>query len=335
MKRIWFNHWFSTVYLMIEMLKQADWEYYIIGSNDKENAVYRAVCDEWYQEPVLSETEYIQYCLNFCREHRVDIFIPRRQFLSVSRHKKDFEALGVSVMVDDYDLIEPLSCKTKTYECLKDIRSIHIPPYFKVTNAEEFVTAYRQLKKDYSQVCFKFEFDEGGLSFRLIDDSAKGYASLFRNRFGKITFEEAVSALSEREKIAPLIVMPYLPGEEVSVDCLSTAKGRIMIPRFKGSTRTERISFQEDILKMCSDFMDRFPLQWPFNIQFKYLCDVPYLLEVNTRMSGGVPLACHAEQINILDIAVSKLIGAEKDWHLSKKETKIAYLERPLIITQE
>ena len=87
MKRIWFNHWFSTVYLMIEMLKQADREYYIIGSNDKENAVYRAVCDEWYQEPVLSETEYIQYCLNFCREHRVDIFIPRRQFLSVSRHK--------------------------------------------------------------------------------------------------------------------------------------------------------------------------------------------------------------------------------------------------------
>ena len=71
--RVWFNHWFSTVYHLIDMIKKAEpGKYTVIGTNEKGEAVYRCACDEWYTEPVgLSDEEYVRYCLDFCREHRV------------------------------------------------------------------------------------------------------------------------------------------------------------------------------------------------------------------------------------------------------------------------
>ncbi len=40
-----------------------------------------------------------------------------------------------------------------------------------VTTTEQFCRGYSELKEQYKQVCFKFVKDEGGKSFRLIDNS--------------------------------------------------------------------------------------------------------------------------------------------------------------------
>lgn len=67
------------------------------------------------------------------------------------------------------------------------------------------------------------------------------------------------------------MLMPYLPNEEISVDCLKTNSGIIMIPRVKGATRVEAIRYNPDILATCRRFFERIPLEMPCNIQFKYL----------------------------------------------------------------
>lgn len=330
MVRIWFNHWFSTIYGMIDSLKQAHEDYYIIGSNDKEYAVYRMLCDEWVQEPVLSDKDYVAYCLTFCREHDVQVFVPRRHMLAISRHKADFEAIGVKVLADDYELIEPLQHKIKAYERLSGVSSLHIPVYERVTNVQEFLAAYQRLQAQEQRVCFKFEQDEGGQSFRLIDNDRKGFQALFRTQGSRMTLEAVTAALSEVDSFRPLLVMPYLPGVEVSVDCLSTPSGLLMIPRIKDVTRIERIVYQEDLLQMCRDLWAVYPLQCPFNVQFKYQGDVPYFLEVNTRLSGGAQMACAAEQINLLDIAIAQLLGQTREWHISREDKQVSYVEIPL-----
>ena len=146
-----------------------------------------------------------------------------------------------------------------------------------------------------------------------------------------MTYSDAFAAMSEVESFPKMIVMPYLPDDEVSVDCLNTASGLIMIPRIKGTTRTEQVAYPEDILNMCRTFHRRFPLDAPFNIQFKYLGGVPYFLEVNTRMSGGVQLACAASGVNIPHIAVSRLLGREIPWSIDKKEKFVTHVETPVI----
>ena len=335
MVNIWFNHWFSAAYNIMQMIRQDNPEYRIIGTNENERSVLSTVCDEWYVEPLLKGNDYVDYCLDFCKKHDVTVFMPRREMLSISKRKDDFEEINVHVMVDAYDTVSMLNHKDQAYKELAKRGITTIPEYYIVTDVQAFRDAYTILIQKYREVCIKFVHDEGGKSYRLIDNRRKGYTALFKKQNTRMTFDAIEEALSERDTFSPLMVMPNLSGDEVSVDCLMTAKGLIMLPRIKDVTRIERLCFDEGILQKTREIYDAVKLECPCNIQFKYLCDVPYLLEVNTRMSGGVPLACHAEQINILDIAVSKLIGAEKDWHLSKKETKIAYLERPLIITQE
>ena len=331
MIRIWLNHWFSTAYNIIQMLKRDDPALYIIGTNEHAYAAYRPLCDAWYTEPVLEEAAYVQFCLDFCREHQVDVFMPRRNFLAISKQKSAFEAIGVRVMVDAYELLRPLNCKSEAYRMLADLPELHIPDYYVVTRAAQFQAAYQQLKQSYKRVCFKFEQDEGGKSFRLIDNTRKGYAALFKRQNTRMTFEDAYAALSEAESFPEMIVMPFLPDDEVSVDCLNTDTGLIMIPRCKGATRTEHITYDAGILAMCRSLHERFPLQMPFNVQFKYMDGIPYFLEVNTRMSGGIGLACAAAEVNIPSIAVHQLLGIRRDWILHDKEGYVTHVETPII----
>ena len=83
---------------------------------------------------------------------------------------------------------------------------------------------------------------------------------------------------------------------------------------------------------MCTDFYEKIGLEYPCNIQFKYLDGVPYFLEVNTRMSGGIQMACVASGINIPNLAVNKMLGINKEWKLKKETKLVSHVEIPVII---
>ena len=328
MVRIWMNHWFSTAYNIVNLIKQDDPEFFVIGSNENVGSPIRTVCDEWYHEPTLKDDTYVDYCVEFY----VDVFLPRRGMLDISKHIQRFASIGTKVMVDDYSLISVLNHKNEAYELFKKEGIGIVPEYRMVTTTEQFCRGYSELKEQYKQVCFKFVKDEGGKSFRLIDNSKTGYATLFKKQTTRMTYDAAVAALSEKETFPPIMLMPYLPNEEISVDCLKTNSGIIMIPRVKGATRVEAIRYNPDILATCQRFFERIPLEMPCNIQFKYLEGIPYMLEVNTRMSGGVQMACLGSGINIPNIAVNKLLGIDKHWTNNYEEKQVSHIEIPVVI---
>ena len=332
MPRIWLNHWFSTAYYIIHLMRQNNPGFSFIGSNENKQSPIMTACDEWYQEPVLKGNDYVDYCLDFCKEQKIDVFMPRRRLLEISKNKARFEEIGVHVMVDDYQYVSLLNDKAKAYDFFRDNCIGDVPNYFIVTNTGEFEAAYNALLREYGWVCFKFVHDEGGKSYRLIDNSRRGYSALFKKLTTRITYAEALDALAERDSFPPIMVMPYLPGNEISVDCLKTHHGTIMIPRVKDYTRIERIHFDDGILSICNQMFDLIPLECPCNIQFKYLENTPFLLEVNTRMSGGTHLSCEASGINIPDIAVNKLLGVDKPWTLERKEICVTHVEMPVVL---
>ena len=193
--------------------------------------------------------------------------------------------------------------------------------------------AYNSLKEKYSSVCFKFVSDEGGNSFHRIVDHENAFSALRWNQGSRITFRKAYSALCEVERFDPVMVMTYLPGEEISVDCLKTKDGIIAVPRYKGSSRAERIKYDPDIIRYCSDFYSKVDLEMPCNIQFKFSGQVPYFLEVNTRMSGGVQMSYVGSGINIPNIAINKLLGRPREWHCENRECIVSYAEIPMLIS--
>ena len=332
MTRIWFNHWFSTAYNIMGMIKEDNPDSYIIGTNENRRSVLAARCDEWYQEQALKGDEYAEFCLAFCRDHKVDVFMPRREMLAVSRRKADFAALGVKVMVDDYETISMLNRKDLAYQELSRRGISSVPEYRIVTTVSGFAEAYKDLSERYREVCIKFVRDEGGKSYRLIDNTRRGYQALFKKQNTRMTYDAIYEALSEKEEFAPLMVMPNLSGNEVSADCLKTSRGPIILPRIKDSSRIERLCFQEDIMAKIREVLEALPLECPCNIQFKYLDDTLYFLEVNTRMSGGVQLACLAGGVNIPSIAVNKLLGIDREWEICREERYVTHAEIPVLL---
>lgn len=331
MKRIWINHWFSTAYNIINLITDENEDFYIVGSNDSDNASYKSLCDEWYIEPILDEVKYVDFCLKFCNQHDIDIFMPRRGMIEISKRKEEFNKIGTQVMVEDFEIMEILNDKEKAYQFFKGNEIVNIPNYRIVTSKPGFVDAYNMIKEEYGHVCFKFANDEGGKSYRLIDNTRKGYYSLKKKQNTRMTLDNVLEALAEKEEYDPIMVMPYLSGNEVSVDCLKTEAGIIMIPRIKGNTRVEEIAFDKSILDMCEEIYSKLNLEWPCNIQFKYLNDVPYFLEVNTRMSGGVQLSCAACGVNIPNIAVNKILGISRDWEIHQVGKYVSHVELPLV----
>lgn len=333
MLNVWLNHWFSTAYNIIELLKQDYADVHIIGSNEHEYSAIKNVCDEWYVEPVLKDKEYVDFCLEFCRSHDVKVFIPRREMLQISKNKVLFERIGVDIMVDDYDIVKTLNHKEEAYSLFKERGIGIVPDYYIVTRVQEFENAYEELKKKYEQVCFKFVRDEGGKSFRLIDNRRKGYAALFKKQNTRMTMDDVLSALSEREEFSQIMVMPFLSGDEVSVDCLNTGRGLIALPRIKGYDKFETLRYDDGIIDICRKFQEISDLKHPYNIQFKYMNGVPYILEVNTRMSGGIHMSCYASGVNIPQIALRKIVGEEADWHISKETMIVSQIMKPVVIS--
>lgn len=332
MARVWMNHWFSTAYNIIQLIRDGIEDITIIGSNEHPYSPIMDVCDEWYQEPVLKGEQYVSFCLNFCQLHNIDLFMPRREMVSISQYKERFTNAGIKVMVDDYQYVSILNQKHKAYDSFKKYNIGVVPDFFIATNVEQFKEAYNELSRKYKWVCFKFVHDEGGKSYRLIDNHRKGFAALFKKQTTRISYDAALDALSEKDTFSPVMIMPLLPDEEISVDCLNTSSGLIAIPRVKDSTRIERVCYDKDILKTCEDFYRQMPLENPCNIQFKYLDGTPYLLEVNTRMSGGIQMACAASGVNIPAIAVNKLLGEDMAWYNNHEEKKVTHVEIPVVL---
>ena len=332
MAKVWMNHWFSSAYNIINLIREAIPDIEIIGSNEHPYSPIMNVCDEWYQEPVLKGEQYVSFCLDFCHEHNIDVFMPRREMVLISKYKNRFTDAGIKMMVDDYEYVSILNQKDKAYEFFSEHSIGIIPDYYIATNVDQFKEAYEELIQKYKWVCFKFVYDEGGKSYRLIDNHRKGYAALFKKQTTRISFDSAVDALSEKGTFSPVMIMPLLPDEEISVDCLSTTSGLIAIPRLKDATRVEKVFYDKDILKMCKDIYEQIPLANPCNIQFKYLEGIPYLLEINTRMSGGVQMACAASGVNIPAIAVNKLLGVDMPWVNKQEEKIVTFVEVPIVL---
>lgn len=334
MIRVWFNHWFSTVYRLIELMKDdAKEQIYVIGSNRQKDSVIQLVCDEWYEEPDISGEAYIDFCLQFCAGHHIDVFVPRRNMVEISRNIARFEQAGVKVMVDNYAVVKLLNDKAAAYALFKDCKGLHIPDFHIVNNVSQFGQVYEKLRRDHGEVCVKFVRDEGGMSFRKIAEHVDRFRQLKVYQGSGISYEMLIEALGSTAEFEDLMVMPYLPGNEISVDCLRTKKGLIAIPRNKGAARHERVEYDPLILQMADTIMERTALEYPCNIQFKYNGEVPYLLEVNTRMSGGLQMGCLAAQVNIPNIALEKLLGRDVDWTMDRTAKTVSYIEIPHIIT--
>lgn len=335
--RVWFNHWFSTAYRLMELIKQEDNSIDLIGSSRVKNAIYKTICEEFYEEPIdISDEMYNNWCIDFCRKHSINVFVPRRGRTIICKNLKRYDEIGVKVLIDDNPhLLNMLDNKVKTAEFFKKHNICSVPEMYVVNTVSEFEIAYRKVKDKCpnDRVCIKYNNDEGAVSFRVIDNVVNSIKSL-RSGIGlKLSYESVISMLSERDSFDDLIVMPYLNGLELSIDSLMTHKGFIGLTRCKVGTRGTEVYYDDELYKISKKFAEISGIKMPYNLQVRWHNDRMYLLEVNARMAGGTHKSC-LTGINIPYIAYCELVGKDFDLPYIKtvKRLLVSEIETPIIL---
>lgn len=250
---IWFNRWFSTVSHYMELIRHNpdQQEFIIHGTHPNSDTVYFNYCDVFSTEPDIEGEDYIQFCLDYCIQNQIHIFVPRKENVLISRHLEKFEDIGVSVLVcPDGDLMAMVDNKAAMYQSLQNQEKegnfiVTIPSYQIVNNALEFKEAYKQLSKDNTKLCIKPVIGEGASGFRIIDNDADTIPFIFNTASSqKISYETALRILQTQEHFPDLMVLEYLDGYEYSIDCLADADGTLLtaIPRKKEMDVFEKLN---------------------------------------------------------------------------------------------
>ncbi|WP_019914044.1 ATP-grasp domain-containing protein [Paenibacillus sp. HW567] len=333
---IYFNRWFSVAFHYMNLIRNNEdgIPVQIFATHPDIRHMSLQGADVAGTEPELEGIEYVQFCVDFCRRNEIDIFIPRLHMLDIALHVSMFDAIGTKVLVcRDLDLLETIMDKGKFYENVRQTGIMTIPDYHVVSTAEQFRAAYEELVAEGHQVCFKPTETEGGLGFRIINNSRSPLQELFGHVTSQISFEEAYRTLASVDSFPNLMVMELLDGYEYSIDCLADAKGALLaaVPRRKAGGRLRLMEHIPELEEIASRVAETYRIPFNFNIQMKYSGGVPKLLEINPRMSGGLHISC-LSGINFPYLAVKSALGGEVQPAGFAGNVLASHVEQPLIM---
>ena len=345
---VYFNQWFSSIAWVMEDLKKRN-DIKIIASSRNKNHAYANYADEFIVED-WEETEdkeqsmnnYINWVLNLCKKYKVDYFFVKKHSNYISERLKDFSEAGVKLIVENHDVLKSIESKSEVYRKLETYNEIkdYIPMYINSYNGMEIIKLLLE-HKDRNDMCLKFDCDEGGASFRAIDDTPVTINSLYGFRVNKITTSEAIRLIVSADRPERLIVMERLDSPEISVDCYNSKQGFVSICREKGTDRTQHIYYNKEISELCCKIGDILGLKFPYNVQFRYEAGSEAgnnkkqlkLLEVNPRISGGLYYEV-TNGLNIADICLKDCMNRESEYNVKEfidfDDMYVTHLEMPI-----
>jgi len=298
---IWFNKGFSNLHSAIELIKRddVDGRFRIICSHSASEFIGFLVADAFEIEPVwLNDDDYLEYCLDFCRRHSVDMFLPARRMVHLVANRDKFEAQGVQVMsVTDAPTLRLIENKAKLYDALLGEDIVPIPEYFVARDITAYDAAVAQLWDRFGSACVKPTESVFGLGFRVLTNKGTELDRLLNGDAIMIGANHLRSMLADAGTFRELIVMQYLEGQERSIDCLAH-EGELVTSvirlKAKSDGGAQLLEDNPAVRQTAEALTRRLGLSGLFNIQVRESGGIPYLLEINPRMSGGLPFACLA-----------------------------------------
>lgn len=303
-KVVYFNQWFSSIGNIIKDLKERNKNNIkIIASSKNKNVVYRNDVDvfieeDWKEEDSVEQSmiNYTNWVLNTCIEYSVDIFFVKKHAKYIMQHSKEFSLHDIFLVSENLDTLTEINCKHNVYAKLVNNTKLshYIPDYLWAVTKDSQLD-YILEHQGKNNICLKLDEDEGGSSYRAIDDSSITYQSLSKPRVNTITTSEAMHIIATTDKAQRLLFMERLDSPEISIDCYNSNQGFIAICREKVDGRLQKIYYNEELSKLCENIGKILGLRFPYNVQFRYKQGIDHnnienlrLLEVNPRMSGGV-----------------------------------------------
>lgn len=217
---------------------------------------------------------------------------------------------GVRVLLAaDAERLDVIEDKARLYEAAA-ASGLPTPIAVAVRSLAEFDEALAAILERGLEACIKPPRGVFGAGYWRLRDDVSLFEQLMDPDARAIQTRIIRQALSEcATETPPLLVMQYLPGQEWSVDCVCR-DGRLIqgIARRKTGS-TQFLETHGVAMTMAARVTEVFGLSNLINIQLKSSlssADVPHLLEINPRMSGG----CLYADLGGLNLPYLQLLNA-------------------------
>ena len=298
--RVWYNRTFSSVYAALRLIRQADTEgrFTLIHSNANRHTPAARLAHEFHTEPTgLDSDAYVDWCMAFCREQRVDIFVPGREATTLAAEHARFADIGTRVLsAAPAPMLKIVHDKARFYADT-DLPQAPVAEFRIFANLAQFDAAWAELRPRHAKLCIKPSHGIYGMGFAVVDEERSSAALLMKGIEYHIGYHDLRRGLQDLGDFQTMLLMEFLDGPEYSVDCVGD-HGRLVsaVVRRKLSQAGsgQLIDMRQDIVdataRLCADYR----LNGVFNAQFREGGGRPRLLEINPRMSGGIGMACLA-----------------------------------------
>ena len=296
----------------VQLIKHLKERFYVIGVDAGDLAPAISFVDKFYRVPKCNEKDYLDELLKICDKENIDCLIPlyENEFLILSKNRNKFENVGTKLILSNTKIIDICNDKEKTYKFLKE-NNIRSPKLYSYEEVESII------KKNNEML------------FPLIVKPKNGMGS--KDVFKIKNIKELRFFKSYVENC---IIQQFIEGEEFTVDVLCDFCGNYiyMVPRKRLEVRSGEVVksctiMDESIIKETIKIIEKFnnfknsnkaSLMGPLTIQFfRDLKGINYLLEINPRFGGGVPLsfeagANYAKALE--DMMKGKILGYKKEF---------------------
>ncbi len=200
--RVWFNKSSSSIHGVLRQLRQG-WGsgLTLIGTHTRGDFGPLLECHLAKVEPEgLSSAAYLSWCLEFCRRHQVQVFVPGRMRIEIADHLAAFERLDTRLIVaGGWCNDAAIGRQGAFFGAIASVRAdTSILPR---PQLGEFEAACEELTRDGLQVCFKPVTGIFGLGFYVLDEGMTPLRRLLRSEVHRISKGELESSFGASGEI--------------------------------------------------------------------------------------------------------------------------------------
>ena len=298
--RVWYNRTFSSIYAAIRLIREADTEgrFTIVHSNANRHTPAARLAHEFHGEPVgLEPAAYVEWCLEFCRQQRIEIFVPGREATLLAAHHARFQELGTRVLSAATPHKLQLIHDKAGFYAETHLPQAPVAEFRRFDNIAQFDAAWAELRPRHKKLCIKPARGIYGIGFAIVDEERSSAALLLAGVEYHIGYQDLRRGLAELGEFRTMLLMEFLEGAEYSVDCVGD-QGRLVVAVARRKSAQagggQLIDMRPEIIEASTKLAADYGLNGIFNVQFREAGGKPRLLEINPRMSGGIGMACAA-----------------------------------------
>ncbi len=283
----------------------------IVVTDNSEVAPAMAFADRAYQVPLINDPSYIPMILDICKKEKIQAVttLIDPEIMLLAEHRKEFEALGVTVLAPYEETAKLCFNKYEMYQFLTKHQINTVKTY---GTYGEFHSAY----------------EAGEISLPVFVKPRTGSGSVGARKIESIELLEQVTEADES-----LIIQELMTGKDldadVYVDTISH-KPVAMFSKRKLSTTiggaNKTISFKDDALfSFIKEILSVMQFNGPLDMDFFYQDGKYYLSEINPRF-GGAYLHAYGAGVDFVKLIAENVKGIENQEIIGNYEEDVVMM---------